>query len=553
MKTNYSLQFLGVLFFSLFQLNAQTAYFESFDSITTPANMQNYGQRGWGFNTGAGYFASSVQDYTGNGGNYAWVDFSVPNQYNTHNYLETPSVYVGNLANKTLSFYHVSENGFDNHNNSLIIEFWNGSQWIGEDTLKGNNGIDWDKYTYNLETMTFSSSDSVKIRFDAVDLNQTSQGNRFYNDLLIDNIKIFNDCVTTDTITVSECTSYTPPSGNSTYTNIGTYQIIDTLVNSSNCDSLLYVNLTIKGFTTSIDSNVSCGGFQWINGNIYNSSDSTATDTLTNSTGCDSIVTLYLIVNNCYTCPDDINYCSASGHFDQFMWIAGVSSSNMNNPTMHSGGYADYKNQEPKEIKSSPNSGVNINLTPGFSYWPYTMRWRIFVDWNQNGDFGDTGEMIYTGVGKNNLTASFNIADTIGLGCYAMRVGNSWNSYPAACGNVLYGEYEDYTLSVENSNPQPRVSNSTLNPELEIDYNFEFSASQTVINHGQDIEIGFMSRYEGETPFYIYNTQGKQINSTIIYHAAGEQNIILPTANLPKGIYFISSQETVNGLKFVIH
>lgn len=49
--------------------------------------------------------------------------------------------------------------------------------------------------------------------------------------------------------------------------------------------------------TSSIDSIVACSSYTWIDGNTYTSSNTTATDTLINYAGCDSIITLNLSIN----------------------------------------------------------------------------------------------------------------------------------------------------------------------------------------------------------------------------------------------------------------
>jgi hypothetical protein len=62
-----------------------------------------------------------------------------------------------------------------------------------------------------------------------------------------------NSCVTTSTISVSNCNSYTVPSGGATYTLSGTYY--DTIPNAALCDSIITINLTIAtGITYYADS-----------------------------------------------------------------------------------------------------------------------------------------------------------------------------------------------------------------------------------------------------------------------------------------------------------
>ena len=54
----------------------------------------------------------------------------------------------------------------------------------------------------------------------------------------------------------------------------------------------------------SVDNQIACGSFTWIDGNTYTNSNNTATYTLVNASGCDSIITLNLIV--------DLNCCDST-------------------------------------------------------------------------------------------------------------------------------------------------------------------------------------------------------------------------------------------------
>jgi len=92
---------------------------------------------------------------------------------------------------------------------------------------------------------------------------------------------------------VVACDSYTWE-GNY-YTSSGIY--VDTIAGTL-CDSIATLTLTIENSTSHTDSvGVHCDEFTWIDGVTYTASNNTATDTLTNFAGCDSIVTLDLTIN----------------------------------------------------------------------------------------------------------------------------------------------------------------------------------------------------------------------------------------------------------------
>jgi hypothetical protein len=68
------------------------------------------------------------------------------------------------------------------------------------------------------------------------------------------------------------------------------------LISAGNGD--IFIQKLSQCFSSySTDTQTACDSYTWIDGNTYTSSNSTATDTLTNAAGCDSIVTLNLTIN----------------------------------------------------------------------------------------------------------------------------------------------------------------------------------------------------------------------------------------------------------------
>jgi gliding motility-associated-like protein len=132
--------------------------------------------------------------------------------------------------------------------------------------------------------------------------------------------------VTVGTDTQVACDSFTWINGE-TYTestNIPTY----TLTNATGCDSVVTLNLTINHATSGIDSIVACDSFTWINGETYTESTNIPTYTLTNAAGCDSVVTLNLTINHSTHTSDTITAC------DSITWMDGVTyTESTNTPT----------------------------------------------------------------------------------------------------------------------------------------------------------------------------------------------------------------------------
>ncbi|MDG1332482.1 MAG: T9SS type A sorting domain-containing protein [Crocinitomicaceae bacterium] len=140
---------------------------------------------------------------------------------------------------------------------------------------------------------------------------------------------------TTATINVETCDFYTSPSGNNTWSTSGTY--MDTLTNSVGCDSIITINMSVMTSFNTVDEN-SCGDYVSPSGNYTWTTSGLYADTLTNAAGCDSIITINLSVlsssssisdNTCdlYTSPSGNYTWSSSGtYFDTIPNGAGCDS-----------------------------------------------------------------------------------------------------------------------------------------------------------------------------------------------------------------------------------
>lgn len=133
-----------------------------------------------------------------------------------------------------------------------------------------------------------SAGEYLMIKWDDPDHSGSDNG------LAVDDLSVSwsVSCVTTNTINVSACQTYTVPSGDETYTTSGTY--LDTIPNAALCDSIITINLTIKNNSTNTISPVACGSFTVPSGDETYTVAGTYMDTIPNTVGCDSILTINL-------------------------------------------------------------------------------------------------------------------------------------------------------------------------------------------------------------------------------------------------------------------
>jgi len=205
-------------------------------------------------------------------------------------------------------------------------------------------------------TVKFQFSDGA-VEFDAMSLNGGSLYSGAPQQLLTTTtgcdslvtleLTLTNSSSSTDTI--SACDSYTWIDGVEYTASNNTATFI--VPNAAGCDSTITLDLTIVNSTTSNDDITSCESITWIDGIEYTESNNTATFTIPNSAGCDSIVTLNLTINTVdasVTVVDDntlkSNEASAGATYqwldcaDNFAPIAGET--NMVFTTQTSGEYA---------------------------------------------------------------------------------------------------------------------------------------------------------------------------------------------------------------------
>ncbi len=115
--------------------------------------------------------------------------------------------------------------------------------------------------------------------------------------------------VSFDTVQQTACEEYTWPLNNETYTQSGLYA--DTLQNTNGCDSIVTLNLIINPATSDSVNITACEQYIWsLNNQTYTQS-GTYLDTLQNINGCDSIVTLHLTINLPTSGSETVTACEA--------------------------------------------------------------------------------------------------------------------------------------------------------------------------------------------------------------------------------------------------
>ena len=172
--------------------------------------------------------------------------------------------------------------------------------------------------------------------------------------------------------------------------------------------------------------------------------------------GTTTITYIAYTTNDTVSCSFDVTveectpvYCHASASCSNYEYIDAVSFGGTSNTSGNDGGYADYTNFSASVVAGS---SMPISLTPGFSGQSYNEYWRVWIDWNRDGDFSDQGERVFSGNGSSVVNGSINVPTSAASGALRMRVTMQWDQYSAGpCCGFYYGEIEDYTIYVTGS------------------------------------------------------------------------------------------------------
>ena len=137
-------------------------------------------------------------------------------------------------------------------------------------------------------------------------------------------LSLTEQCVNTVTQDVqSSCTPFTWIDGITYSSSNNTASV--TLTSIGGCDSIVNLDLTINAPTAATDVQSACDSYTWIDGQTYTASNNSATVTLTNAAGCDSVVTLDLNITNSTAATDVQSAC------DSYTWIDGQTYTASNN------------------------------------------------------------------------------------------------------------------------------------------------------------------------------------------------------------------------------
>lgn len=272
-----------------------------------------------------------------------------------------------------------------------------------------------------------------------------------------------------------------------------------------------------------------------------------ANDTLTGATDTSSFD---VTVGDCTPV-----YCTASGNDASHEWIDRIKLGSIDNTSGTDNGYGDYTSMI---AHTNKNQKVYFKLYPGFSGSKYKEYWRIFVDWNNDGDFFDYKECVYQGKSKNMKSGNFKVPHWASAGNLRVRVVMKWGGYAGPCSNYSYGEVEDYTIVVDNAsgggmntkNATPLADNLTDDtPSIDQEL---FNLYPNPVLSGGSMTLDIRSAKEETVELSIMSATGQLIKTQTVNLREGLNSIEINPGVLSSGAYFIKIDSNEDAIPFVV-
>lgn len=234
--------------------------------------------------------------------------------------------------------------------------------------------------------------------------------------------------------------------------------------------------------------------------------------------------------------------CDSRGSNTHFEWIQSVRIGNFLNESGNNNGYADFTN-----FVCNANRGgtCELSLTPGYSTEIFREFWRVWVDFNQDGDFLDTGEEVFALDGFANTVGNmFLIPSNAKIGNTKIRVSMRYGNPAVPCGTFPYGEVEDYTVYINGNNLVNDEITSRSTDGI-ITKPLQTADIQLFPNPAKiQVTLQYPSDAEGDLQIKIYDTQGKLQLNEVAKVSKGKNNIDLNTSTLPAGTYLLEGKNT---------
>lgn len=235
-----------------------------------------------------------------------------------------------------------------------------------------------------------------------------------------------------------------------------------------------------------------------------------------------------------------LNYCSSNGQSVADEYIGRVQLGTINNASSAgSGGYTDFTSISTDLAKGTSHT---ITVTPTWTGTVYSEGYSVWIDYNKDGDFTDSGEQVWTRAATQTtpVLGTFTVPAGATDGPVRMRVSMKYNGIPTSCESFSYGEVEDYTVNITGATgdtqaptaPTGLTASSVTQTSLTLSWN---ASTDNVGVTGYDVYRG--STNIGTVTATTTNVTGLTANTAYSFRvkakdAAGNESAFSNTVNV---------------------
>lgn len=236
----------------------------------------------------------------------------------------------------------------------------------------------------------------------------------------------------------------------------------------------------------------------------------------------------------CGACLDN-TYCENLGEDSSEEYIDVVTIGDYTFETGNNGGYALFEDFDIVLVRGETYDAL---LTPGFPEDTFEEFFRVWIDFNQNGFFASTEEVLVSTAGSSDpLAGQITIPEDAPLGNSRMRIAMKYVGFGIpdnvnACEQFTWGETEDYCITISevtsvNENNGVVAFNVYPNPSGN-EFNLDFNLTQAVSAEN--------------VVFRMFDVSGKEVKSLRVNQGLQQINV----SELENGMYIYRLQ-TIDG------
>lgn len=217
-------------------------------------------------------------------------------------------------------------------------------------------------------------------------------------------------------------------------------------------------------------------------------------------------------------------YCNSAANSASNERIGKVEIGTISNASQGTNGYEDFTALSTDLGLSSVQS---ITITPTWKSTAYNEAYAVFIDYNQDGDFSDQGELVWSRTATNakSVKGYFFVPSQAQLGKTRLRVSMKFNNIPTACERFSFGQVEDYTVNITTRNAVLADSDSGSDSEI------------VIYPNPADSFLRVDGLIMDEASYSIVNQQGQILRS-------GKLDQEINVEDLPAGLYILELKDS---------